>query len=206
MTLDTYRAILSSSKLRLTRIDRFEDTKEGRYRGSQAALKEILEQSEIVRMPDNNLFVSCWSRRPDQSMAMWDIYARHGIAIVSTTEKLKAFANQLILTNFIRGLPFREKAVLVRGAADVTYSDEPTVIRYLAKRRCFDYEMEYRIFFGLIPDPKLPTEVDVSFNVLDIVEKVVISPRANRELCDEVIDISSKYNLDARVVRSDILD
>ncbi len=201
---ETYKIIISSRTLKLTRIDLYEDTWEGRYTGQQKEIMALANKLGI-QTPHNNVFVSCWCKRSDQSMAMWDIYARTGVALLSTEEKLLGFVKSVELAAATR-LMFGEKSVLVRGVRDVTYGYDPDAVRYLAKRQCFDHEKECRIFFGIIPPVNLPSSILVPFEPAGLIDKVIVSPRTSIEQAQEVERVSRELGLTAPVTRSDILD
>jgi hypothetical protein len=145
-------------------------------------------------------FISCWHMNREESYAMWKIYAGAGagIAIRSTFHRFKA------------ALPATPLPHVLAGTVKYVDYDTHQPLRepYLeelafSKRRCFDFESEFR---GFVRDDETEApgvEVPVDVNLL--VEQVFVSPTSPawiRKLVQAVLD---RYGLKVAAIQSGIL-
>ena len=113
----------------------------------------------------------CWHQAIIESMALWHIYAREGVAIQSTPDRIKsAFDPSSVDTALIARVSYV-------GHEHHEYSAHHFMRPYLIKRRCYQHEQEVRVVFPvnsedaddcrLVPiDPeKLISTVRISPNI-----------------------------------------
>ena len=115
----------------------------------------------------------CWHQAGIESMALWHIYAREGVAIQSTPARIKAAFNSA----------FVDTALIAR----VSYVDQQQpessahhfMRPYLIKRSCYQYEREVRVIF-----PRNSEDPDarrlLRINPKKLISTVWISPNIPR--------------------------
>jgi hypothetical protein len=118
----------------------------------------------------------CWHNASIESMALWNIYAKEGVAVKTTPARIKKAFD-----------PFFVDTALI---APVSYTDDPTqesgdhhfMRPYLFKRRCYHHEREVRVIFPRIPSGNrlLP------LNAKTLVSEVRISPFIPRSEAIEI--------------------
>lgn len=121
----------------------------------------------------NDLACSCWYKGPQESDAMWRIYANHiGVAVISSVSRMKAGIKSYSIPK-VAEKDF--KLVLARvHYDDVTESgsSEP----WLIKRKAFQHEKEVRLFCDcpIVDSVGLELKVDLA----SFIERIVITPFA----------------------------
>jgi len=157
--------------------------------------KEIDEKYNATLL--SQLFFNCWHMNNSESDAMWKIYVNGngGVAISSTVARLKeSFRNSP--EDISLG-----KITYAVGTHGV-HVDHP-VRRYMRKKPAFSHEQEARLVFfdeyrSHLGRPGVLIPVDV--NVL--IEKVVISPKAEAWFLSLVKNLVAKLGYGIKVVPS----
>lgn len=181
MPMKTFRLFIEPGQLYFRRADLFEDDEReclppdeyvrtvSDRMGSEFNLEGNLE---TLRKDRQGVFVSCWSA--EESIYLWDKFARGGIAVRSRVGLLKAALDVM---------PGRTMIGRVR------YSDKPDRYNVLhfatTKRPQFNREKEVRAFLWEMslsprnPYPYDPKEgIAHSVDVPSMVEEIIISPYA----------------------------
>jgi hypothetical protein len=142
-----------------------------------------------------------------ESMAMWKIYAKKGIAIQSTIENLK---NSITDTTFHIDY------------AEVEYITETSIIPinnikipFGYKRKSFEYENEFRAIILEIPEPTgtiIPTinlsisnpmeGIRVRLNIDRLIDHVYVFPYAKHSFYDCTKSVMEKYGLANKISQS----
>jgi hypothetical protein len=231
MDLPKFGALLShpnvqagsvSGALWFARADTFEDRWEGLSRAvpftrssnvhpenEDMWLRELIpDHREWRRSLRRNSFISCWTAWDSELIPMWKSCAPYdaGIVIQSTVQRFK------------RSVPFPQEypsctTGLVRYyeevppttfdyRANVEYSWEKAFEILLQKRRCFEFEKEWR---AIINHPiKRKKGVNVPADVNGLIERVSVSPLASKSFLRTVATIAEKFGLDAEPKRSEL--
>jgi hypothetical protein len=121
--------LLHNQTLFFSRGDQFEDKFEGGFTDS---LKHSIQRSynankigftyeEFRRRLRERVFVNCWHKSPDDSMAMWSIYGRSScsVAITTTVGQLKQSLEEQASCRVGKGrqaVPTRSQRLVARNA------------------------------------------------------------------------------------------
>jgi hypothetical protein len=155
----------------------------------------VLEEIWLRELPVRRC-VWCWYAKRPESMAMWNNYGPHGIAIISSIERVRA------------ALPLPDDALTSVGF--VTYLDGPWggdgpdphdrltdslwINRpYYFKHQAYEYEEEVRFVLAGHPDiiatnGGILRNIDASM----LIEEVLISPHLHRDEAIELRDVILK--------------
>ncbi|MFN7934252.1 MAG: DUF2971 domain-containing protein [Bryobacteraceae bacterium] len=222
LTLDKFLSLLQARKLWFSRSDTFDDRWEGFSHalpasrkmsgGTTAAIEAYLDG---VRLHDNWMrgsmkrvvFVSCWSACPDESIPLWRIFApgESGVAIRSTIPKFLKHVD--MKSHFAVYYTDHVKYYDGKPTADFDYSKElsaslETVCQInLRKRRCFEYEEEWRAV-GIGKSHHKGKGVLVPVDLNSLVDRVVVSPLASRAFLDTIRSVAIKSGLGVQPERS----
>lgn len=192
--------------------DQFEDKFEGAF---TEPLKHAIEKSyqdnhihftydEFRKRLRERVFVNCWHKSRDDSMAMWRIYGRSpcSVAITTTVKQLKqTFVEQK--------LPYEisiEKVEYVKHWRDPSLNIAPYSRVFAYKTKAYEFEKEVRIlidrfheeFEAEIPDGGMAVKV----NPQTLLRSIVIAPEAPTWFETLVHEISERYGITAPVRRS----
>ena len=141
--------------------------------------------------------VCCWHQNPEESVAMWDLYAQRGsgIAIRTTFGRLgDAILNEgiTVFCSMVYYEPFTRQGETqhfdMRGGAPVV------------KRESFAHEREFRTWTEGDSPASVPVDLD------QLIEAILVSPRTEPWITDVVRDALSAHGLVDRVRRSDLLE
>jgi hypothetical protein len=155
----------------------------------------------------NTVAVNCWHMNAYESNAMWKLYG-DSIAICSTFRRL---------ADSLYGAPegvFIGIVEYIDYEFDTTRSAPDNMLTYLLhKRPDFGYESELRALTVLDPSDDAPdslAEIDggvgIHVNLDTLIDKIYVSPRAERWVTDVVQSVTGKYALVKPVERSKLLD
>ena len=149
-------------------------------------------------------YVSCWHQSDSESEAMWRLYTRQGIAILTTFERLyQAFdsdsSKQFGMVKYINYDEYNK----VDSQRSFHSFDAPWY-----KRESFSHEKEFRVIINDISKvgpPDWEKKVKVDLNVL--IQTIYISPEADRWFFELVRDIvRNRYGLRLDIRQSEIND
>jgi hypothetical protein len=200
---------LEHNTLFFCRGDQFEDKYEGAFTTS---LKSAIEAAYVSAKIDytyaefkqslrQRVFVNCWHRNRDDSMAMWRLYGRSPCAVAITTSvgRLKA---SLEAAN----LPFDlaiEKVEYVKHWRDPKLDIAPYSRVFAYKTKAYEYEKEVRVIVDRslagFEQPLPETGLSVAVSPSLLLRSVVISPESPRWFRTLVLDAANRYDLKAEV-------
>jgi hypothetical protein len=195
MPLISLLDFLQTSELRLSRADKFEDTKEGHV-GLEAMLSmvpsEFHEKSrEALHRQNLECFVSCWHLSSSESLAMWKIYGANSfsVAVVSNVGKVMSVCHdycadlssagmfgEVVYDNYVSdgnlnvktlGLPF--------GYNELPISK--SILTLFMKAKAFTYEQEWRVVLNKKNVNETAIRLPVG-DLEDFIEKIYVSPQA----------------------------
>jgi hypothetical protein len=135
--------------------------------------------------------VWCWHAEGPQSMAMWSVYARDGVAICTTPKRISMAFSSLNIDSGIIG------RVEYADTPEDTDFDDSTFLRpYLLKREGYRYEGEVRVIFPSEPHKQfVGHKLTVAFRAL--VAEIRTSPFLPRDEELELVKaLQSIINLD----------
>lgn len=169
-------------------------------------LVDLLEAKERYK---NNSFISCWHLNEEESVAMWDIYVgknEPGIAIQTTIATLdslfpwKIDKSKLSITDKFNKEVWQEKMWFSMRKVEYCYESEEAFKRnskvrfsnIFIKRPCFSYENEFRVSINL--DNVEGDYLFVNLDLKDLINRVYISPRVDKWIRDELVELIKIYN------------
>lgn len=121
----------------------------------------------------------CWHHADIESMALWHIYAREGIAIQSTPARIKeSFPSHFVDTALIARVTYVDHA---RQEA----LDHHCMRPYLLKQRCYRHEKEVRVIFPYDSDSSNGSRL-LPIDPHKLISQVWISPHIPRSEALEV--------------------
>jgi len=181
--------------------------------GEEMDLANGIEQArEAAR---ENYYASCWRLGTDENPNIWKQYADgRGIAIETTYRQMEEFLapdQENLYMGIIRYLDYED---------DITPTGIPYVL-YFYKHRTFDGEQEFRVLTNregnpiirtdgqeLPPEsrPDNPSHVNLSADMDALINRVILSPKADDELRDQVEVTLDEHGVSAPVVSSRLDD
>ena len=206
--------LLQRSCLWFTRLDLFQDPYEGFLPTIITPMATGKDRIEFSQCQYDNWrkkgCANCWFMSDYESAAMWDIYGKNGgVAITSHVSCLE----QSIDASFDpgrSGLHGNAVRYLDFETAKLHTIDTQGAIILAAelhsKRKSFEHEQEYRLTLSL-EEGELALKVpgkSVPISLTTLIEKVYVSPTAEKWVLDVVKNVVEKYSLAAPVVQSDL--
>lgn len=207
-----YFDFIHSKTLFFCRGDQFEDKFEGAFTES---LKHAIEKSyndnkieftykEFRQRLRERVFVNCWHRNIDDSMAMWSLYGRSScsVAITTTVEQLrKAIEDQQLRYEISI-----EKVEYVKHWRDPKLDIAPYSRVFAYKTKAYEFEREVRVlidrfageFEPEMPEGGMPIKIDHH----TLLRSVVIAPEAPLWFETLIREASEGYGIAAPVRRS----
>jgi hypothetical protein len=192
--------------------DQFGDKFEGAFTES---LKHAIEKSyhdnkidftyeEFRNRLRERVFVNCWHKSINDSMAMWSIYGRSScsVAITTTVEQLK---NALLEQQLPYDISI-ERVEYVKHWRDPSLDIAPYSRVFAYKTKAYDFEKEVRVlidrsageFQAVMPDGGMAVKV----NHVTLLRSIVVAPEAPVWFETLVREASESYEILAPVRRS----
>jgi hypothetical protein len=212
--LDTakYLDFLRGRDLFFCRGDQFEDKYEGSFTSS---IKHAIEQAyqknhiamayeEFKKRLRERVFVNCWHKSPNDSMAMWQLYGKTNLAVAVTTtvEKLKEELERVQPKHFLS----IKKVTYVKYWRDPELDIKPYSNVFAYKVMAYDFEKEVRVIIDRFDDEfENPVEekgMRVKVHPSRLLRSVVIMPEAPEWYAQLITNISARFRLGAPVHRS----
>jgi hypothetical protein len=199
MDFTKYVAMLHRRAIFLARADELPDPFEGMFarrnhhegHGRHSAERDRLRKRACL---------SCWHENEHESAAMWRIYLNsdHGVAVRSSVTRLEA------------SLAAAREALHIGKVSYLDYAREPVPAQhrldpFFCKRNSFDYEREVRVVW-LADDVVADTGQYVAADLEQLIEKVIISPTAERWFGELVESVTGKYGLKLAIAASSLLE
>jgi hypothetical protein len=212
--LDTakFMDFLENKSLYFCRGDQFEDKFEGSFTKSlQHAIEKSYQMNSIASTYEKfrdqlrkRVFVNCWHRSPDDSMAMWNLYGRSScsIAITSTIGALRRSIESQSLPYYF----LAERVTYVKHWRDPIININPYSRVFSYKVKAYEYEKEMRIlldrsindFDAEIVETGMSIEVEIDV----LLRSIVLSPEAPAWFEALIRSLRERYDLKAPVHRS----
>lgn len=203
---------LQNQTLFFCRGDKFEDKSEGAFTDS---IKQAINHSysknnidftfaEFRQRLRERVFINCWHKNTDDSMAMWSIYGKSScsVAITTTVERLRKAIKQENLSNDIS----IEKVEYIRHWNDPALDITPYSRVFVYKTKAYDFEREVRVIidrfhkdFDSVP---LESGLSIPVQAKTLLRSIVIAPDAPSWFEQLVRDACLKYGIAAPVRRS----
>ncbi len=112
----------------------------------------------------------CWHNAPIESMGLWHIYAKEGVAICTTPERLRRC---LTPNKYFKAASIGSVEYHMRGTA-VDGSDVTLLRPYMIKQKCYEYEKEVRVIFPVTRQHR--GGLTLPFHPSELIEEIAISP------------------------------
>jgi hypothetical protein len=212
--------ILESSSLFFSRADLFRDPFEGSYAKANLDMRpevyKDMDQDQRIRMFEHIgrfakwsrewTYMSCWHANELESAAMWDLYARHGeavVAIETTYDKLVAVLPENVYVGLIRYIDYQTEWM---PESNLFYP-------YVHKRKSFEHEREVRGLIQELPHKDGKIDVDkrndktglaIGVSLGSFVKTIHLSPISPLWLADLVSRVVEKYEVHCEVRKSDL--
>jgi hypothetical protein len=181
-----------------SRGDQFEDKFEGAFTDS---LKHSIQRSYDVNKIDftyeefrsrlrERVFVNCWHKSADDSMAMWSIYGRSScsVALTTTVDRLRQSLED-------ENLPY-----------DIAIEIAPYSRVFAYKTKAYEFEKEVRVlidrFEGEFEADISETGMPIKVSSKSLLHSIVIAPEAPVWFENLVREVSGRYGVTVPVRRS----
>ena len=185
--------------------------------------REWMDEKYIINFSKARewIYISCWHKETAESYAMWKIYGEHqySICVETTSEKI----DKLFEKNNISCAAYSGKVEYVnpedknKNAVSNVLKETMKVFKngkwayatqHFIKHKAYDFEKEYRAImiddnFNLDIQNKL-LGITLKVDPNEIIENIIISPRAPAWFHDIVQDVLNKYDVDIAVSKSSL--
>lgn len=204
--------LVHNRRLFFVRGDQFEDKFEGAFTDSiKKAIEAFYKENEIKFSYEEfktklreRVFLNCWHRSPDDSMAMWSIYGRSqtSLAITTTVGKLTETIEAAKIPHNVA----IKKVAYVKHWRDPEIDYNPYSNVFAHKVKAYEFEKEVRVVIDRFHEEFCSKSVEKGMTVpisLDkLLRSIVISPDAPPWFLSLVEGIVDKYEVSAHVRRS----
>ena len=193
-------------------------------------LKEIRSAHNSIQQPHSKMvkadrkltFINSWHMNEFESVAMWRLYLKsgEGIAFQSTLKRLsESFTNKdRILFGMINYVGDYTKDLSINNFNKITFWH--LSYPFFFKRKCFEYEKELRAVILTEPVTEkakkqyltkrgirgMPEGLDEPVDLHMLVEKIYVSPTAEKWFGELVKSVVEKYGFNIAVVPSPLAD
>lgn len=212
--LDTakFLALLGNQQLYFPRGDQFEDKFEGAFTKS---IRHAIEASysanqiefsfeEFKRRLRERVFVNCWHRSRDDSMAMWGLYGGSSCAVAVTTT-----VDQLATALDAAKLPYEiamRKVTYVKHWREPELNIKPYSNVFAYKVKAYDFEKEVRVildqFHQTFNHPSSDHGVRVPVKLNSFLRSIVVSPESPPWYMAVIENCTKQYGVTVDVRRS----
>jgi hypothetical protein len=210
--LDTARFLdyAVSQRLYLCRADKFEDQFEGSFTQS---IRHAIEKSYADNQIDStyqdfkeklrkSVYINCWHKSPNDSMAMWKLYgtSNFAVAITTTVQQLETVVNAAKIDGYVA----LKKVKYVRHWRDPSLKINPYADVFSYKVTAYDYEKEVRVIVDRFGENHINDKSGILIDApsKDLVRSVVVSPEAPDWYRAMIEKVTKDYGIDAPVRRS----
>lgn len=223
MDFTKFVSFLDMQSLFFCRVDLLTDKFEGSipkytYRNSINVNSELKEKypkiyHRTIKIRKNRealrkcTFINSWHTSEFESAAMWSLYLKtdEGIAIQSTYKRLMACfkaSNPKVYLSLVRYINY-----------DSQHPFNTVNMPFVCKRKSFEYEKELRAIILQHPSDfapntslKTPKGILINVDIEKLVEKIYVSPTAEKWFEELVRSVAKKYNINKPVVRSSLAE
>lgn len=165
------------------------------------------------------VYISCWHMEPDESYAMWKIYGEHqfSVCVETSSTKIDALFQEHNSGGAVYsgGVEYHKPDDKDKYAVSNVLREQVAFLKnglwayatnHFVKHKAYHFENEYRAIiidnnFNLDLRNTLPG-ITLKINPTEIIDAVIISPRAPDWFSNIVQDILSKYGVNVRVIKS----
>lgn len=228
MNFPKFVDLIQSRKLFMSKLSNFEDPWEGfpsklNY-SKEAPIRLVNEKGEIttyellgtqlgcdiLKMMEKGdkdhalyirqrIFANCWHMNDGESDSQWKIYGDDfAVAIVTNFEKLKKAIHSD--THEICG-----SEVVYYDPSKENTSTKSVLQCAIYKRLCFEHEKEFRLLIMNMEEHDEPG-ILVSINIEELIEQVVVSPRAPNWFVTVVKTFMNQNGIKVDIQKSNLLD
>lgn len=212
MSFDKLKDLILNSNLFFSRADTFSDDFEGSMSkphsgeifmtlSDGSVSKDIKLGKNFFLAERQSKFISCWHVNDNESSLMWNSYSGKGVAVQTTYSRLK----QLL-----------DKSDERIDVGLVEYSDYQEGItinspRYFNKHISYAGEREFRamitdmqgsFMYSLQKSPLLKKGILVNVDIVDLIEKIYVSPACDVAVKEQVELLCKSNNLNIDVFHS----
>jgi hypothetical protein len=194
-----------------TRVDRFDDHFEGAWPKSDLALWGEVIGFDVPSFTDRmrrRIAASCWVESPNESAAMWRLYAggNEGVAVTTTFGKLHSLVTtgdgSMAGAGRVRYLDHVNK-----GLIEDLGKDEPlpnTMMPFMLKNVSCEHKREVRAL--VISDfEEVPSDgFDLPVNLNDFIDEIVVNPFCGAWFTEAVAGVAGRYDLNIKHHRSSL--
>lgn len=147
-------------------------------------------------------YVSNWHQAPAESMARWDAYAAHGVFVVlkTTLDRIQHTLKDADTEVVAGKVTYRDFTL---AGAPIDRTDLDGVLLY--DRPALAHEQGVRLYTSL-PSGKKRTNVSIPVDVSDLLDEVIVSPRADLATLRAVRALGTTYAPRLPIRPSTLLD
>lgn len=210
--LDTAKFLdyATSQKLYLCRADKFEDQFEGSFTQSiRHAIEKSYQDNDVGSTYEEfkerlrkSVYVNCWHKSPNDSMAMWKLYgaSNFAVAVTTTVQQLEKVVNNAKIDGFVT----IKKVEYVKHWRDPGLRIKPYSNVFAYKVTAYDYEKEVRIIVDRFGEDHVNENsgIIISAPAKDLIRSIVVSPEAPDWYKAMIEKVSKDYGIYAPVRRS----
>ncbi|NVJ10994.1 hypothetical protein HUW63_38115, partial [Myxococcus sp. AM001] len=210
--LDTAKFLdyATSQKLFLCRADKFEDQFEGSFTQSiRHAIEKSYHDNQIAYTYEQfkerlrqSIYVNCWHKSPNDSMAMWKLYgaSNFAVAVTTTVQQLETVVNNAGIDGYIT----IKKVKYVKHWKDPSLSIKPYSNVFAYKVTAYDYEKEVRVIVDRFDDKfsNNSSGIIMPAPAKDLIRSIVVSPEAPDWYKSMIEKVAQDYGITAPVRRS----
>lgn len=203
---------LQNSTLFFCRGDQFDDKFEGSFTES---LRHTIAESyktnnieftydEFRKRVRERVFVNCWHRGRDDSMAMWNLFGQSNcsIAITTTVGRLKSSLEEFKHPYCF----FMERVEYVKHWRDPQLNIAPYSRVFAYKVKAYEYEKEVRVLLDRSADEFdveiTETGMPIKVKPATLLRSIVIAPEAPEWFRSLIVQLVERYKLSVPVHRS----
>jgi hypothetical protein len=223
MDYSKFMQFITQKALYFCGASKFEDPFEGQYAWGPTGNAEFIRSQRILHKKNgggmdfeifmamniktlkdisSQTFINCWHKSEHESEAMWKLYCKNpseGVAIKTTEAKLRTALRATGTENL-----YLNPVKYVRNYWIKQYNPENDV--FFRKRSSFEHEKEFRAIFQKDPySNSIPPHGHlVSININNLIDKIIVSPLANKSFYDLVNDSRLNAGVNTLVEKSEI--
>lgn len=214
MSLEKFINLLITNELHFSRIDKFEDHFEGMSPVSDAKyFRSLVEKNKknfdieaYTKIFRRQTAISCWHENPHESAAMWQLYnpSNDGVAIQTTFGKLKSEFLNAAQSDPNLNLCDIARVEYINHMTDnmvVMGKELPNLLRApMSKNVSYQFENEVRALISCVPQFEI-SELGyrLKININNLIDIVIVNPRAPNRLFGTVKSILGKYGSTAQL-------
>jgi len=155
-------------------------------------------ETRLIHKESHKVFAQCWCSN-GVSDAMWRIYSPNhlGIRIGTSTKKLrtalekgiKGSAKRLRMedVSYLSQHNLNTRSKGIRDELERDFNVDKSIDLLFMKREAYEHESEYRVVLIDEQPPEESSGISVSINPVQVVDSILIDPRAPKELADALV-------------------